>query len=205
MDYTFNFTSLIKRLLFVSCFTLTFLALADDKQDVIIACYSEIGAGDYKSAFPLCKLAAEQGDASAQYYMGLMYFYGKGTPKDYKQAVYWYTKAAKQGYAGAQLNLGTMYSNGKGTPKDYKQAVYWYTKAAKQGHASAQFNLGIMHDFGKGTLKDSVMAYAWYNVAATQKDEQSAKNRSLIEKEMTPSQIEKAQTLSKELYSKYVK
>ena len=50
--------------------------------------------------------AAEQGDASAQYNLGVMYENGHGVEQDDEQAVFWYRKAAEQGYADAQYNLG---------------------------------------------------------------------------------------------------
>jgi TPR repeat protein len=58
--------------------------------------------------------AANQGQAEAQYNLGIAYTFGKGVLKDYKQAVYWYQKAADQGYAEAQSILGIAYTIGKG-------------------------------------------------------------------------------------------
>ncbi len=57
-----------------------------------------MGAGQYR-------LAAEQGNAYAQFNLGFMYDNGQGVPKDYKTAVKWYRLAAKQRYAPAQYNL----------------------------------------------------------------------------------------------------
>ena len=45
---------------------------------------------------------AEQGYATAQYNLGLMYANGEGVPENDKTAVMWYTKAAEQGYAMAR-------------------------------------------------------------------------------------------------------
>ena len=53
---------------------------------------------------------ADQGDAFAQYDLGVMYANGQGVPQDYAQAVAWYRKAADQGNAAAQTNLGVMYA-----------------------------------------------------------------------------------------------
>ncbi|WP_303396492.1 SEL1-like repeat protein, partial [Pseudomonas fragi] len=39
---------------------------------------------------------AEQGDAAAQYKLGIMYATGEGVAQDAKQAVTWYRKAAEQ-------------------------------------------------------------------------------------------------------------
>ena len=41
--------------------------------------------------------AAEQGNAKAQYNLGLRYENGQGVAQDYGKAVEWYTKAAEQG------------------------------------------------------------------------------------------------------------
>src|SRR6188768_1068901 len=61
---------------------------------------------------------AEQGDATAQYNLGVMYDTGKGVPQDYPEARKWFLKAAEQGHSDAQYNLGVMYDTGKGVPQD---------------------------------------------------------------------------------------
>ena len=71
------------------------------------------------------KVAAEQGDATAQVDLGLMYNTGKGVPKDVVEAVRWLRMAAEQGHAKAQFYLGLMYAQGKGVPKDDVQAYAW--------------------------------------------------------------------------------
>ena len=76
--------------------------------------------------------AAEQGDAAAQYNLGVMYDKGEGVPQDYQEAVGWYRKAAEQGDASAQHNLGFMYANGDGVPQDYVQAHKWVNLAASR-------------------------------------------------------------------------
>ena len=53
--------------------------------------------------------AEEQGDASAQAFLGLMYARGWIVTRDDAEAVRWYRLAAEQGDAGAQYGLGTMY------------------------------------------------------------------------------------------------
>ncbi len=62
--------------------------------------------GDYATAFSEWKPLAEQGNAGAQFNLGVMYYKGRGVPQDYAEAVKWYRKAAEQGNAGAQFNLG---------------------------------------------------------------------------------------------------
>jgi TPR repeat protein len=81
--------------------------------------------------------AAQQGDASAQYNLGLMYANGQGVSKDYAIAAKWYRKAAEQGLPEAMFNLGVAYLNGAGVQRSDKAAAGWYYKAGvaylKQG------------------------------------------------------------------------
>ena len=46
--------------------------------------------------------AAEQGDADAQFNLGLMYHNGQGVPQDHAEAARWSRKAAEQRDAEAQ-------------------------------------------------------------------------------------------------------
>ena len=107
-------------------------------------------AGDYATALQEWTPLAEQGDAHAQYNLGVMYSDGQGVIQDYKEAVKWYKLAAEQGFANAQYNLAKMYENGKGAPQDYAEAVKWWRLAAEQGFADAQYNLGNMYRQGQG-------------------------------------------------------
>jgi TPR repeat protein len=86
--------------------------------------------GDYTQAARLFSPLAEQGVASAQFYLGLMYEKGRGVRQDHSTALMWFRKAAAQGYAGPQNNLGLMYERGRGVRKDVVRALMWYTVAA---------------------------------------------------------------------------
>ena len=69
---------------------------------------------DYATAIRGFRVHADQGDASAQFNLGLMYANGRGVLKDEAEAGRWYRLAADQGDASAQLNLGGMYADGRG-------------------------------------------------------------------------------------------
>ena len=49
---------------------------------------------DYAEALKWFRLAAAQGDALAQYHLGLMYAKGYGVPQDHIEAHKWFTLAA---------------------------------------------------------------------------------------------------------------
>ncbi|MFL2801194.1 MAG: tetratricopeptide repeat protein [Paracoccaceae bacterium] len=68
-------------------------------------------------------LLGDDGNEKAQYFLGEIYYKGKGIPQDYKKALKWYTLSAKQGNNVAQYNFGIMYSFGLGVVPDYKTAL----------------------------------------------------------------------------------
>ena len=154
--------------------------------------------GDFATALREWRPLAEQGDARAQYKLGVLYRKGRGVPQDDVQARQWYEKAAAQGQAKAQYNLGTLYLNGGGVPKDYQQALRWFRLAADQGEAVAQTKIGIMYDDGQGVPHDFVQAHKWYSLAATNGDKPAAELRDALAKQMTPAQIAEAQQLARE-------
>ena len=99
--------------------------------------------------------AAEQGDADAQYKLGLCYQDGRGVGKDEGEAEKWQDKAREIWRKNAEdapvvsdaedaetsFNLGMNYYRGEGVPQDYIEAIKWFRKAADQGFAEAQYNL----------------------------------------------------------------
>lgn len=104
---------------------------------------------------------AEQGDADAQFYLGVAYYEGSGVAKDYEEAVKWYRKSAEQGKEYAQIRLADMYYKGEGVPQDYAEAIYWYCKAADQGDPVAQNNLGYAYT-NVEAIRDYEEAIKWY-------------------------------------------
>ena len=92
---------------------------------------------DVKRALILLSLAAEQGDANAQFSLAHMYATGYGAQQDVKRAVKLFTLSAEQGLARAQLNLGVMYANGEGVEQSLTTAREWFQKAAAQKHKDA--------------------------------------------------------------------
>ena len=155
----------MKRLALVIVFVLGFVPPAWADFQAGFAAYNR---GDYATALREWKPLAEQGDADAQFNLGVMYSHGQGVPQDYAEAVRWYRRAAEQGDADAQFNLGVKYDNGQGVLQNYGEAVKWYRKAAEQGYASAQFRLGLRYANGQGVPQDYTKALKWYRKAAGQ-------------------------------------
>ena len=150
--------------------------------------------------FDETKALADQGDADAQYNLGVMYGKGRGIPQNDAEAVKWYRKAAEQGYAIAQSNLGIRYDTGRGIPENDAEAVKWYRKAAEQGYANAQSNLGAMYYNGEGIPENHVGAYVWWSMAKTQGHKGAKGNLEILKPQMTKQQIAEAQSLAAQCY-----
>ena len=95
---------------------------------------------DYAAAVALYAPRAAQGDADAQYRMGMMARFGWGMDKDTAAAVRCLTQAARQNQPQAQAELGTMYRLGRGVPEDPKEAARWLTAAARRAWALRSFD-----------------------------------------------------------------
>ncbi len=88
--------------------------------------------GDYETALRELRPLANQGNAEAQFNLGVMYDKGEGVPQDDTEAVKWYRKAAEQGYAEAQYSLGLMYVKGGGVPQHHVRTHMWFNLAASR-------------------------------------------------------------------------
>ena len=60
-----------------------------------------------------------------------------------------------------------------------------------------QYNLGVMYDQGQGVSKDYVLAHMWFNLSSSQGMTTAIKVKNIVEKKMTPRQIEKAQEMAR--------
>lgn len=110
--------------------------------------------GDFAAAFKEWKPLAEQGNAEAQYNLGVLYQYGRGAPQDDAEAAKWFRQAAEQGDPDAQYSLGVLYSEGRGVDKDLDAAATWLRRAADQGHAGAAGRLAAISGRGSAEPKD---------------------------------------------------
>ncbi len=79
--------------------------------------------GDYHTAMKEWRPLANQGDASAQYHLGVLYERAQGIPRDYQEALRLHRLAAEQGHAQAQFDLGRMYADSPGVSRDGQEAL----------------------------------------------------------------------------------
>ncbi len=85
---------------------------------------------------------------------------------------------------------------------DYETALKEFRPLAEQGHPLAQATLGLLYAEGQGVPQDDVLAHMWMNLAAAKGVQEAVKGRDLLEKNMTPAQIGRAQRLAREWKTK---
>ena len=152
---------------------------------------------DYESALPIWRKLAAEGNADAQYALGVAYFKGEGVSRDLNDSMKWFEQAANSGNVQAMFNLGAAYWEGNGTRQSYAEAVEWWEKSAAAGQSAAQYNLGLAYYLGKGAEQDLDQALKWIRQSAENDHSGAQKVLSVIEKELaqiaTP-EIETPQT-----------
>ncbi|WP_298515578.1 tetratricopeptide repeat protein [uncultured Kordia sp.] len=74
---------------------------------------SEAISINLKKATNWYRKSAEQGNARAQYHLGLNYFYGDGVKKDLKLAAFWIDKSFKNGYGVANQEVWIIWHDNK--------------------------------------------------------------------------------------------
>ena len=147
---------------------------------------------EYAEAVKWFQMAAEHGNADAQYHLAQTYtimdalqFFdefnmkleGK-TPRAKKKApqrirhTYEISellrRAAEQGHADAQYRLAEMYDKADGVKRDLSIAARWYREAAEGGNPEAQYRLGFMYQYGQGIEENEYEAIRLWYLAAKQ-------------------------------------
>ena len=115
----------------------------DSRVRCLIWCYN---TRRHESAFEGFSEYAKMGNATAQYYLGKMYYEGQcvGGSRNYAIAAEWYRKSAEQGNAEAQYILDKKKKKGEGVSKDLDRAGECYGESAEQGGADGQNKLCCM-------------------------------------------------------------
>ena len=112
------------------------------------------------------RLAAANGDASAEFEVAARLAEGKGTEQSYAEALRWYQRSAAKGFAQSQYRLGTLYERGLGVAKDVGRARIWYGRAAEQGNVKSMHNLAVLAASGEHGEPDYAAASKWFAKAA---------------------------------------
>ena len=151
---------------------------------------------NYPEQLKWFRLAADQGNAEAQFELAEMYGGNSGVAQDDAEAFRWVQKAANQGNPRAMHSIAFLFANGRSVAKDsaeafrwahkaaeqgwgvadlgrlyeasnnYSEAMKWYLKAADSGDHAARYELGRLYQNGLGVAKDNKKAVYWYRQVA---------------------------------------
>lgn len=130
-------------------------------------------------AFVYFEKASEK-NVGAQFYLGDLYYWGKGCSKNFVEARKWYEKAAAGKNAAACGRLGEIYRKGEGVDANIKESIKFYRLGARRGDDNSQLNLGLAYFHGTGVKKNTKQAIAWLERAANQGNGNACMNLYLI-------------------------
>ena len=140
-------------------------ALPAEPQGVAVHTPEAVGAAD--------RLAAEQGDATAQARLAEAHYMGLGAMQDFDEALRWARLAADQGDARGQGVLAAAYNTGRGAEQDFDEALRWARLAADQGDVWGQSVLAGFYADGRGVEQDFEEAVRLLRLGAEQGDHSS--------------------------------
>mmetsp|Transcript_9544 Transcript_9544/g.24089 ORF Transcript_9544/g.24089 Transcript_9544/m.24089 type:complete len:177 (+) Transcript_9544:407-937(+) len=102
-------------------------------------------AQDLPEAARYLRLAADQGALWAQYWLGFLCKFGKGTMRDINEAVHWYRAAAEQGNILAIAKLGLLHEKGRGVAQSDAESAARYAAARSAQGGELIFSFSQQH------------------------------------------------------------
>ncbi len=117
---------------------------------------------------------SEEGNPDAKFYLGSLYYIGKGLKQDYLKAIDLFEEASERGNIAATFNLGIIYAKGRGVEIDEKKAFEYYKRAAFGGLPQAQYNYALWLREGRVEDPKPVEAMEWFKVSSNKNFDRSS-------------------------------
>ena len=146
-----------------SSLAITWLRAESDKGNLKAASaladlYLELGLRD---AIPILERLARNGDADAQYKIGLLL-----KDKHPTAAADWLVKASRAGNKDAHEEIGLLVIGGKAKIRDRKAVFLGLQALAKKDNVDALYELSVLYEQGRGVAKDPALALKHLSTAA---------------------------------------
>ena len=130
-----------------------------------------------EEGFKYLQSAADQGSATAIYYLATSYQFGRGVAVNKRKAADLYEAAANQNFPPALTALGRFYAYGEGGKvQDPRKAVAYFKRAADLGDVAGQGQLSEYLYYGWGGLKSDFKASVRLAQIAAEKGDAVAQN-----------------------------
>jgi TPR repeat protein len=160
-------------------------------------------AQDYAAAVAWYRRAAAQGFAKAITNLGVMVENGFGVKQDEDEARRLYRLGGRQAADGLEAALDQARVRGdKRLVLPDAATRDGYHASAERGDAHAMMNLGLIHVRGLGVPQDYVLAYMWLNLAAAHGLADAVTLRDALARRLTAAQVNEAQRLARERWSR---
>jgi TPR repeat protein len=147
------------------------------------------------------RAAAEKGNATAQFFVGLRYHEGaNGHPKDFEKAAFWWKKSAEQEFPDAEVGMGELYLAGRGVRRDSQEAFKFFQRAARHGDSLSCIRVATMYLEGQGVEPEPIMAYAWASAYSTDDKLNLERKKTFLDKvggNLSETQIKEAERIAK--------
>ena len=147
---------------------------------------------DYKTALYYLSLFAANGDAKANYNLGIMYRDGLGVKKDDVQSLIHFIEAAESRHILGNYAVGLAFLQGRGSNVDVETALYYLKEATLLGHALSPVEMGRIYFEGGLTERDVVAAHFWWSVARDRNAPVAKESLNSLNQQMTEAQKEQA-------------
>jgi TPR repeat protein len=114
---------------------------------------------DYQKSKEWCEIAAKNGNAEAQYFLGVIYEEGKGTERDIPKSIEWYTKASENNNANSSYKLAWIYLIGEHLSQNLRKAFQFFKRASDMGHMESTgiLNMNIKDEYLEQTNRQTII------------------------------------------------
>lgn len=126
------------------------------------------GIKRYDQAFAEFTYLADEGDATAAYYLGKMFANGYGVEKNEQMAIDYYQKAEQAYNIDAAYELAEILLTDidEGEEERFETGINYLKRAAYAGQSDALYQLGEFYEKGKGVPQDYKNAFGFYLMGA---------------------------------------
>lgn len=126
--------------------------------------------GDHAAALEMFTGSKLRSNPEAQYYLGLMYEFGKGVDKRLEEALRLYRLSAAQGFGLGIQSVARFHQSGFATPKDDLEATRWYYLCALRGEGTCMSSMASRYIYGLGGVEvDYAEGMRWARLAVEKK------------------------------------
>ena len=162
------------------------------KADAYLRGFEALEQKDYKTALYFLSMFAANGDARANYNLGIMYREGLGVDQDDIGALTHFIAAAEDGHMLGNYAVGLAFLRGRGSDVDAETALSYLKEATLLGHALSPVEMGRIYLEGRLTKKDVVAAHFWWSVARDRNAPGATEYLNSLSRQMSETQKQEA-------------